>query len=129
MTTPKGIADRALSLALCLMLLVGLAAACRPARGPELKVVATTSLLGSIVERLAGDRADLTVITAPAACPGEFDVTPGQVQATAEATLFLMHGWPGEAFTEGLLDSVDSPGLRVEVIELKGNWMTPDIQA
>lgn len=125
----RNIQSRILSFALCLAVLGSLAAACGPAKGQELVVVATTTYLGSIVERVAKDKVNLTVITSPATCPGEEDVKPSQVEATAKAKLFLMHGWPGEAFTKGLLQSVNNPQLRVETIDLKGSWMTPEIQA
>lgn len=122
-------ARRVLLVALCLAGLANLAASCGPRKGRELGVVATTSHLGSIVERVAKDKVNLTVITAANRCPGEEDVKPSQVEATAEARLFLMHGWPGEAFTTGLLQSVNNPQLRVETIDLKGSWMTPEVQA
>jgi zinc transport system substrate-binding protein len=106
-----------------------MAAQCGRAANVKLKVVATTSLSGTIAERLGQDRVSVTVITAPAACPGEGDITPGQVRATAEATLFLKHGWPGEAFCEGLLEAADNPKLKVVTVQLEGNWMIPPTQA
>ncbi len=120
-----------ISVGLLILSLVALLAlsACRPAPAPELGVVTTTSLLGSIVERVGKEKVEVTVITAPATCPGEYDVKPSQIEATAKAKLFFMHGWPGEAFVEGLLEAAKNPDLRVETIELKGNWMTPPIQA
>ena len=113
----------------CVVALLVLPAACTPAPVPKLGVVTTTSLLGSIVERVGKEKVEVTIITAPATCPGEYDVKPSQIEATAEAKLLFMHGWPGEAFVEGLLEAAKNPELRVESIELKGNWMTPPIQA
>jgi len=113
----------------CVIALLALPVGCRPAPPPRLRVVTTTSLLGSIVERVGKEKVEVTVITAPATCPGEYDVKPSQIEATAKAKLFFMHGWPGEAFVEGLLEAAKNPDLRVETIKLKGNWMTPPIQA
>lgn len=113
----------------CVIALLALPVGCRPAPPPRLRVVTTTSLLGSIVERVGKEKVEVTVITAPATCPGEYDVKPSQIEATAKAKLFFMHGWPGEAFVEGLLEAAKNPNLRVETIKLKGNWMTPPIQA
>lgn len=120
-----------ISVGLLILSLVALLAlsACRPAPAPKLGVVTTTSLLGSIVERVGKEKVEVTVITAPATCPGEYDVKPSQIEATAKAKLFFMHGWPGEAFVEGLLEAAKNPDLRVETIELEGSWMTPPIQA
>ncbi|MBM4464125.1 MAG: zinc ABC transporter substrate-binding protein [Chloroflexi bacterium] len=125
-----------ISVGLLILSLVALLAfpACRPApqsasETPPTGVVTTTSLLGSIVERVGKEKVEVTVITAPATCPGEDDVKPSQIEATARARLFFMHNWPGEAFVEGLLEAAKNPDLRVEIIELEGNWMTPPIQA
>lgn len=116
-------------LSLCLIALLVIGTSRSPTVGEGMEVVTTTSLLGVIVERVGGDKVNVTTITAAAACPGEDDVKPSQIEATAKAKLFLMHGWPGEAFVEGLLESAENPDLRVEAIKLKGNWMTPPIQA
>jgi zinc transport system substrate-binding protein len=116
-------------LGLCLAAFLAMAAQCGRAADVELKVVATTSLSGTIVERLGQDRVSVTVITAPAACPGEGDITPSQVRATAEAALLLKHGWPGEAFCEGLLEAANNPRLKVVTVELEGNWMIPPTEA
>jgi len=118
-----------LSLVMCLVALSLIAIACKPAPATKIKVVTTTSLLGSIVERVGKDKVEVTIITAPATCPGEYDVKPSQVEATTKAKLLLMHGWPGEAFVDGLLEVAQNPDLRVETIKLQGNWMTPPIQA
>ena len=125
----KNSAIRLSFLGLCLAALLTMAASCGRATSPELKVVTTTSLLGSIVERLGEDKVSVTVITTAASCPGEFDVKPSQVKATAEAALLLKHGWPGEAFVKGLVESAKNPKLKVVTIQLEGSWMTPPFQA
>lgn len=125
----KDVSIRIVLLSLCLIASLATGAACGPVVSQKLGVVTTTSLLGFIVEEVGSDKVNVTTITAPAACPGEFDVKPSQIEATAKARLFFVHGWPGEAFVEGLLESVDNPDLRLETIKLEGNWMTPPIQA
>ena len=113
---------------LCLAALLTVAVSCTTTTTPKLKVVTTTSLLGSITERLGKDRVSVTVITAPASHLGE-EVKPSQVQAISEATLLLKHGWPGEAFSEGLVEAANNSELKVTTVQLEGNWMTPPVQA
>ncbi len=65
------------------LVLVPLTPACSPSSPTGLKVVTSTSLLASIVERVGGDRVDVVNIIPPAQCPGYFDVKPGDVQKLA----------------------------------------------
>ena len=101
---------------------------CAPTETSRLKVVTSTSLLASIVERVGGDRVDVVNIIPPAQCPGHFDVKPGDIQNLADADLFLLHGWQGEMFSQELITSANNPDLTVVKIDIKGNWMTPSVQ-
>ena len=101
---------------------------CSPATTAELKVVTSTSLLASIVERVGGDGVDVVNIIPPAQCPGHFDVKPGDIQKLADADLFLLHGWQGEKFSQELIASANNPDLTVVKIDVEGNWMTPPVQ-
>jgi zinc transport system substrate-binding protein len=101
---------------------------CSPATTSKLKVVTSTSLLASVVERVGGDRVDVVNIIPPAQCPGHFDVKPGDIQKLADADLFLMHGWQGEMFAQELIASANNPDLTVARIDITGNWMTPPVQ-
>jgi zinc transport system substrate-binding protein len=102
--------------------------ACSPATTSKLKVVTSTSLLASIVERVGGDRVNVVNIIPPAQCPGHFDVKPGDIQKLADTDLFLLHGWQGEMFAQEIIVSVNNPNLNVAKIDIKGNWMTPSVQ-
>jgi zinc transport system substrate-binding protein len=108
---------------------------CTPADTSKLKVVTSTSLLASTVERVGGDRVDVINIIPPAQCPGHFDVKPGDIQKLADAALFLFHGWQGEKFSQELIDSANNPDLTVVQIDDESikvgeniNWMTPPVQ-
>ena len=87
----------------------------------KLQVVTSTSLLTYIVERVGGDRVDVGNIVPPAQHPGDFDASPSDIKKLADADLFLLHGWPGEAFAERLIASADNPGLTAVNIDIKGN--------
>ena len=114
-------------LVLCLIA-TPLLGGCSSATTSKLKVVTSTSLLASVVERVGGDRVDVVNIIPPAQCPGHFDVKPGDIQKLADADLFLMHGWQGEMFAQELIASANNPDLTVARIDITGNWMTPPVQ-
>jgi zinc transport system substrate-binding protein len=86
-------------------------------------------LIASIVEKVGGDKVDVASIIPPAQCPGQFDIKPSAVQMLADAKLFLMHGWQGELFTQQLIQSANNPELKVVILNIPGNWMTPTVQA
>jgi len=112
-----------------LLTLVILPLGCAKEATPNLKVVTTTSDIASIVEKVGGDKVEVVNIIPPAQCPGQFDVKPSDVQMLADAKLFLMHGWQGEQFTTGLIQSANNPELKVVVLNIQGNWMIPTFQA
>ncbi len=101
---------------------------CRSEETEELKVVTSTSIIASIVERVGGDKVNVVNIIPPAQCPGHFDVKPSDIQKLADADLFLLHGWQGEMFSNELIASANNPELAVFRIDVKGNWMTPPVQ-
>jgi len=103
---------------------------CAPTETSRLKIVTSTSLLASIVERVGDDRVDVVNIIPPAQCPGHFDVKPSDIQKLADADLFLLHGWQGEKFSQKLIASANNPDLIVAVpkIDIPGSWMAPPVQ-
>ena len=115
------------------ILVLGLAVAsllgsCAPAGTSKLKVVTSTFLIASVVERVGGERVDVVNIIPPAQCPGHFDVKPGDIQKLADADLFFLHGWQGEMFAQDLIASANNPDLTVVTVDIEGlgsDWMTP----
>ena len=101
---------------------------CAEEDNSKFKVVASTSLLAQIVERIGDDKVSVVNIIPPAQCPGHFDVTPGDIQKLADAGLFFIHNWQGEKFSAELIASADNKNLVTEIIEIAGNWMTPQVQ-
>jgi len=110
------------------LIIASLLGGCSPTSTSQLRVVTSTSLLASTVERVGGDMVDVVNIIPPAQCPGHFDVKPGDIQKLADADLFLMHGWQGEMFSQDLIASANNPDLTVVTINIMGNWMTPSVQ-
>ena len=122
-----------ISLLVTAILVLGLAVAsllggCSPAGTSKLKVVTSTSLIASLVERVGGNEVDVVNIIPPAQCPGHFDVKPGDIQRLADAALFFLHGWQGEMFSQDLIASANNPDLTVVTVDIEGlgsDWMTP----
>ena len=69
----------------------------------KIKIVATTSLIASIVEEVGGDRFDVVTIVPFGMCPGHFDIRPGDVKLLEEASLLLEHGWEGKLFVDKMV--------------------------
>jgi zinc transport system substrate-binding protein len=111
------------------LVIASLGIGCSEKSTGKLKVVTSTSLIASIVQRVGGDLVDVVDIIPPAQCPGHFDVKPGDIQKLADADLFLLHGWQGEKFSQDLIASANNPDLTVVKIDAPGNWMTPPVQA
>lgn len=112
-----------------LLTLLILPLGCTSEATPNLKVVTTTSIIASIVEKVGGDKVEVASIIPPAQCPGHFDVNPSDMKVLSDAKLFLMHGWQGELFTQQLIQSANNPELKVISLNIPGNWMTPTVQA
>jgi len=114
------------------LVIASLLGGCEPTETSQLKVVTSTSLIAQIVERVGGNLVDVVNIIPPAQCPGHFDVKPGDIQKLADADLFLLHGWQGEAFSQDLIVTANNPDLTVVKINVKvgenTNWMTPPVQ-
>ncbi|MFC1967269.1 metal ABC transporter substrate-binding protein [Chloroflexota bacterium] len=106
---------------------------CSGETGAKLKVVASTSIITQIVERVGGERVDVINIIPPAQCPGHFDVSPGDIKKLSDADLFLLHGWQGEMFAEDIVASANNPEMTVIKLNVKVgenmNWMAPPVQA
>lgn len=87
-----------------------------------LKVVCTTTLMGSAVDAAAADTVRSRTIVPFGMCPGHFDLTPGEAQSLREAELLLCHGF--ERFVQG----VDF-GDATDVVQagVPGNWMIPEV--
>ena len=99
---------------------------------PRLRVVASTSQITQIVERIGGDGIEVVNIIPPGQCPGHFDCSPADIQKLVDADLFLLHGWQGEVFSDDLIASADNNELNVVRLDVKVgenmNWMAPPVQ-
>ncbi len=83
-------------------------------------VVATTTVIGSVVRDLAGDLVDVRVIASPAICPAHYDIRPSDVEAVARAEVIFYHGF--EPWIERLVEAAASKAVMVKI---SGPWNTP----
>jgi len=81
------------------------------APGERLRVVATTSIVGDVVQNVGGEHIDLTVLLPPGTDPHTFDPTPRDVAAVADAHVVFVNGAGLEVFLEKLLQGAG--GARV----------------
>jgi zinc transport system substrate-binding protein len=94
----------------------------------KLKVVTSTSLMEYIAQQVGGSRVDVTNLVPPNQHPGNFDAKPSDIEKLASASLFLLHGWPGEGYADKLIASANNPNIIVSKANVDGNWMIPSVQ-
>jgi zinc/manganese transport system substrate-binding protein len=108
---------RSLGLALIPMLMLGLAPA-QPTAAQDsgrLKVVATFSILGDVVQNVAGDNVDLTVIVGPDGDAHTFEPKPDQIASLADANLIFENGIGFETWLDDMYSASGSSATRVAV--------------
>ncbi len=92
----------------------------------RIRVVASTTLISTIIQAVGGDRFAVTTIAPAGLCPGHFDLNPSDVAAANNARLILSHGW--EAWYPSLEKAIIPPGPRRVTLATQGNWMIPEAQ-
>jgi zinc transport system substrate-binding protein len=98
---------------------------CKEVKTERTKIIATTSLIGTIVKAIGKDRVDLVTIIPAGMCPGHFDLKPGDMASMYDAKVLLSHGW--EEWMTKLVNSIENKELITKTIDIEENWMIPDI--
>ncbi len=124
----KSLVFGAVFLTLCLLAVV-VPGGCTQKVTSKINAVTSTSLMEYIVKQVGGENVEAVNLVPPSQHPGNFDVKPGDIQKLANASLFLLHGWPGEAYADKLVASANNPNLTVVKAGVDGNWMIPSVQA
>ena len=83
-------------------------------------IIATTTVLGSIVRDLVGDKAIVITIANPSICPAHYDIKPSDVVAFREAELILYHG-----FEPWVKQLKEVSGSKAPLVKVSGPWNTP----
>jgi zinc/manganese transport system substrate-binding protein len=76
-----------------------------PAAAEPLKVVASFSILGDMVENVGGDRITLTTLVDPDGDAHVYEPTPADARAISEADLLVINGLEFEGWMERLLEA------------------------
>ncbi len=94
--------------------------------GEKLRVVATTSIVGDVVQNIGGDRIELTVLMPPGTDPHAFEPTPQDAAAVADGHVLFANGAGLETFLEPLLASAGeqtplvSLSASIDLLHLEG---------
>lgn len=83
------------------------------AQGEPLKVVATFSVLGDLVQNVAGDTVDLTVLVGPDADTHNYEPSPADIVTLDDADLIVENGLEFETWLDDLVTSSGSDATRV----------------
>jgi ABC-type Zn uptake system ZnuABC Zn-binding protein ZnuA len=85
------------------------------ANGEQLRVVATTSIVGDVVARVGGDAIDLTVLMQPGQDPHSFQAAARDLARAGEAHVIFVNGFDLE---EGLLSDLESAAPGVPIVPI-----------
>lgn len=102
--------------------------ACAATQSTKLEVATSTTLLAYITQQVGGDKVDVLNIVPASQHPGNFDAKPSDIAKLQKASLFLVHGFPGETYVPGIVQSANNPNLKLITISEDGSWMTPEVQ-
>jgi ABC-type Zn uptake system ZnuABC Zn-binding protein ZnuA len=91
------------------------------------QIVATTSLIASIVEVVMPAQIKTSLIIPAGMCPGHFDLSPAVAKKIEAADLIFMQGIPGEKMLAKIIHKIASPSAQIIVSKTKGNWMLPHV--
>src|SRR3990172_3408248 len=113
-----------LRLALSGLAALAVLAACASATSPapssdqdqQLQVVATTTILGDVVQQVGGETIALRVLLPSGSDPHTFEPTPKDVAAISKADLVIINGAGLEEFLARLLESASAGGGELNVM-------------
>jgi len=81
-------------------------------------VIATTTMIGSMLELLSGEELEIRVLIPPGSCPGHFDFKPADAARISQANLIVRHDF--QSYLDRKLVS-QNPDLRVAMLESVGH--------
>ena len=73
--------------------------------GEKLKLAASTTIIGDVLLRVAGDTADIEILMVPGQNPHSYEPVPGNIRSIEEADLIFINGFGLE---ENLLDDIQA---------------------
>jgi ABC-type Zn uptake system ZnuABC Zn-binding protein ZnuA len=85
--------------------------------GEQLRVVATTNIVGDVVRQVGGDDIDLVTLMGIGVDPHSYVPAPSEVAAIHDAHLVLLNGGGLEGGLQNILDSAGGEAARIEISE------------
>jgi len=103
---------------------------CTSSSVASVDIMAGSSLITNIIQDVADGKLEPRTLIPPGMCPGHYDVKPSDIEALANSKGLFIHDYQ-ENFKNitGLIEAADNPNLIVRVLDVKGNWMAPPVQA
>jgi zinc transport system substrate-binding protein len=98
---------------------------CSSHQSTRLHVVATTSMLSTVIQDIGGDNVKCDVLVPPGSCPGHYDIRPGDMVSILNGGALYWQGY--ESFIPPLLNSLEKKNLKVCKVDVAGDWLIPDI--
>lgn len=86
--------------------------------GRQLRVVASTSIIGDIVAQVGGEAIELTTLMAPGQDPHSYEPGAQELTAVAQADVIFINGWNLE---ESLVSNLKTIGENVPVVPISAN--------
>ena len=105
-------------------LLVGIGLLCIGAAVGAETVVSTHAVLGEFARIVGGAETEVVTIIPSGFCPSHYDLSPSDLAAVLDASVILYSGF--EPWIETLADAA---GSAAAVIQLPGEWNTPEAAA
>jgi zinc transport system substrate-binding protein len=122
----KRISRVIIAVVVCLVVIVSSSIICSAA---TLKIIVGTSNIAEVVQQIGGDDVEISTIIPGGACPGHYDVRPGDIAFLTEADALLLHPWQkDQAAIQNLLTAAGNLRDVVKLVPVKGNWMIPDVE-
>jgi zinc transport system substrate-binding protein len=117
-------------LAVLLLAALLLPLSCTSSSVASVDIVAGSSLITNIIQDVADGKLEPRTLIPPGMCPGHYDVKPSDIEALANSKALFIHDYQ-ENFKNvtGLIEAAENPDLIIKVINVKGNWMAPPVQA
>lgn len=78
------------------------------AADPEIKVVATTTILRDFAQQIIGDSGTVDIIIESGTCPGHYDYKPSDIVKVSDADIVFYHGFEWSQFLNELLTEADN---------------------
>ncbi|MEM9012422.1 MAG: zinc ABC transporter substrate-binding protein [Pseudomonadota bacterium] len=85
--------------------------------GEPMRVVATFSILGDMIERIGGSHVSVTTLVGPDGDAHVYQPTPAAARAVSEAEILVVNGLDFEGWLDRLIDASDFDGTRVVATE------------